>query len=374
MGIDLTKMKAKRDALENRDTGKTVFWRPEDGEQTIRILPPSDGDPFKEYWFHYNLGKNAGFLSPKKNFGEDDPLNDFIRQLFKDGSEESVKMAKNLSARQRFFSPVIVRGEEEKGPRLWGFGKMAYKELLNLVLNPEYGDITDVTEGTDLVINYGKPAGAQFPQTTITPRRRPSVLSESEDEIRTWLDGIPDADEVFERKTPEQVQSMLDEFLLGAGDAEETSTEATHYGNSTTQVDKAFEELLGTQRITAGRHGLQVPHFYLILLVICMEVLLHALVTASVFLLGVVAGALIENARMKYLDRLKYLEKTTQEILLPLANKISHIDARQNFRPPVRETWVDYEKLDPDETLELPKEYLEQLNLRGKNGEGKEVR
>ena len=246
MGIDLTKMKAKREALENRDTGKTVFWRPEDGEQTIRILPPSDGDPFKEFWFHYNLGKNAGFLSPKKNFGEDDPLNDFIRQLFKDGSEESVKMAKNLSARQRFFSPVIVRGEEEKGPRLWGFGKMAYKELLNLVLNPEYGDITDVTEGTDLVINYGKPAGAQFPQTTITPRRRPSVLSESEDEIRTWLDGIPDADEVFERKTPEQVQSMLDEFLLGAGDAEETSTEATHYGNSTTQVDKAFEELLGT--------------------------------------------------------------------------------------------------------------------------------
>jgi hypothetical protein len=33
---------------------------------------------FKEYWFHYNLGKNPGFLSPKKNFGEDDPLNDFV--------------------------------------------------------------------------------------------------------------------------------------------------------------------------------------------------------------------------------------------------------------------------------------------------------
>ena len=55
MGIDLTKMKAKRDALENRGGSKTVFWRPEEGEQTIRILPPSDGDPFKEYWFHYNL-------------------------------------------------------------------------------------------------------------------------------------------------------------------------------------------------------------------------------------------------------------------------------------------------------------------------------
>ena len=247
MGIDLSKMKAKREALENRGNGKSVFWRPEDGEQTIRVLPPSDGDPFKEYWFHYNLGKNPGFLSPKKNFGESDPLDDFIRQLYKDGSEESVKMAKNLSARQRFFSAVIVRGEEDKGPRLWGFGKMAYKELLNLVLNPDYGDITDVAEGTDLVINYGKPPGAQFPQTAITPRRRPSALSESEDEVRSWLDAIPDFDETFERKTPEQVQTMLDEFLLDASDAEETSTESTHYNsNSDNSVDRAFEELLGS--------------------------------------------------------------------------------------------------------------------------------
>ena len=239
-------MKAKRDALENRGDGKSAFWRPEDGEQTIRILPPSDGDPFKEYWFHYNLGKNPGFLSPKKNFGESDPLDDFVRQLYKDGSEESVKMANNLSARQRFFSPVIVRGEEDKGPRLWGFGKMAYKELLNLVLNPDYGDITDVAEGTDLVINYGKPPGAQFPQTAITPRRRPSALSESEDQVRNWLDAIPDLDEVFERKTPEQVQGMLDEFLLDSSDAEETSTETSRYDENTSQVDKAFEELLGS--------------------------------------------------------------------------------------------------------------------------------
>ena len=245
MGIDLERMKAKRDALESRD-GKSIFWRPNDGEQTIRILPPPDGDPFKEYWFHYNLGKNPGFLSPKKNFGENDPLDDFVRQLYKDGSDESVKMAKTLSARQRFFSPVVVRGEESEGVRLWGFGKMAYKELLNLVLNPDYGDITDVTEGTDLVINYGKPPGAQFPQTAITPRRRPSPLSESEETAGRWLDSIPNFDDVFDRKTPEQVQGMLDEFLLDAGDAEETSSESTRYEKNTSSVDKAFEDLLGS--------------------------------------------------------------------------------------------------------------------------------
>ena len=247
MGIDLAKMRAKLDALENRgEARQSVFWRPEDGEQTLRIVPTPDGDPFKEYWFHYNLGKNPGFLSPKKNFGEEDPLNDFVRQLYKDGSDEAIKMAKNLSARQRFFAPVIVRGEEDKGVRLWGFGKTAYKELLNLVLNPEYGDITDVNQGTDLVIQYGKPAGAQFPQTSITPRRKPSPLAPTQDEIAARLDQVPNYDEVFERKTPEQVQTMLDEFLLSESDAEDVSSESTKYNGATntTDVDKAFAELL----------------------------------------------------------------------------------------------------------------------------------
>ena len=245
MGIDLAKMKAKREALENRG-GQSAFWRPDDGETTIRIVPTPDGDPFKEYWFHYNLGKNPGFLSPKKNFGDDDPLNDFVRQLYKDGSDESIRMAKDLSARQRFFAPVIVRGEEEKGVRLWGFGKTAYRELLNLVLNPEYGDITDTSEGTDLTINYGKPPGAQFPQTVITPRRKSSPIMENEEQIATFLDQIPDFDSVFERKTPEQVQTMLDEFLLGEDDAEDVSAESTKYKSSSspTAVDQAFAELL----------------------------------------------------------------------------------------------------------------------------------
>ncbi len=245
MGINLAKMKEKLDALENRGQKKSVFWRPEDGEQTIRIVPTADGDPFKEFWFHYNLGKNAGFLSPKKNFGEEDPLNDFIRQLYKDGSEDSIKMAKNLSARQRFFAPVVVRGEEDQGVRLWGFGKTAYRELLGLVLNPEYGDITDVAEGTDLTIQYGKPPGAQFPQTSITPRRKPSPLAGSEAEISAFLDQIPDFTEVFERKTPQQVQNMLDEFLLGESDAEEMSAETTKYNGAQSSIDQAFNELMG---------------------------------------------------------------------------------------------------------------------------------
>tara|TARA_R100001594_G_scaffold20382_1_gene39338 strand:+ start:8999 stop:9748 length:750 start_codon:yes stop_codon:yes gene_type:complete len=249
MSIDMKKMKEKLNALQNRGQGsKNNFWRPQDGETTIRIVPTEDGDPFKEFWFHYNLGNNPGFLSPKKNFGEDDPLDSFVRSLFNEGSEDSVKMAKNLMARQRFFTPVVVRGEEDQGVRVWGFGKMAYQELLSLVLNPDYGDITDTEEGTDLVITYGKPAGAQFPQTSITPRRRSSGLAKTKKETKELLDQVPDFVELFERKTPGQVQNMLDEFLLGDDAAEESSTETKKYetvSDQATTVDDAFAEFLG---------------------------------------------------------------------------------------------------------------------------------
>ena len=252
MALDLSKMKAKRDALENRG-GKKEFWRPEDGETTIRLLPTPDGDPFKEYWFHYNLGKNPGFLSPKKNFGEECPLDSFVRQLYKEGSDESIKMAKDLSARQRFFSPVLVRGEEDQGVRLWGFSKTTYESLLNIVLDPEYGDITDPHTGTDLRLEYGKKAGQMYPTTDIRPFRKASKLAKTDEEIDTLLSSMPVFEEVFPETTTEAAQLLLDQTLNSS--SEDTGEGTVKYSNQTastnnntssdgTDIDQAFDDLL----------------------------------------------------------------------------------------------------------------------------------
>ena len=41
----------------------------------------------------------------------------------------------------RIFAQVIVRGEEDKGVRLWEFGKNIYQSLLSLADDPDYGDL-----------------------------------------------------------------------------------------------------------------------------------------------------------------------------------------------------------------------------------------
>jgi len=248
MGINLEKMRAKLAAVQNNgDSSKSAFWRPNDGNQTIRVVPTEDGDPFKEVYFHYNVTK-GGILCPKRNFGDSCPICDFASNLWREGAdkndESSKKMAKSLFVRQRFFSPVLVRGEETDGVRWWGYGKTAYESLLNLVLNPDYGDITDTDEGTDIVLQYGKPAGAQFPQTKLQPRRRPSPLSEDTDTTTMYLNSIQDIMELFERKSPDEVEKLLEEFISGGVDAEGNSTETVQYANKTDSVDNAFNELM----------------------------------------------------------------------------------------------------------------------------------
>ena len=247
MSIDMNKMRARMDALKSRGEkgSNNSFWKPEEGEQVIRLISPSTGDPFRDFWFHYDVGEASGFLSPKRNFGEDCPLDSYVRALWKDGSEESKRMARKLSAKQRFFAPVVVRGREEEGVKIWGFGKRAYETLLGLVLNPEYGDITDAQSGTDLVLTYTKPAGASFPETKITPRRKSSPLHKDSAKATELMESVPDFDEVFvsSRKTSAEVQEILNNFLNSEDSTSKVET-PTSKGNEST-VDRAFSELLG---------------------------------------------------------------------------------------------------------------------------------
>jgi len=253
MAIDMNKMKQKLNALQgngNVDEKNNIFWKPQEGEQSIRVISPQDGDPFKQMWFHYGVGKNAGFLCPKKMHGKDCPVCSFAWSTYNDAKasndQETLKFCKSLFAKERFFSPVLVRGEESQGIRLWGYGKQAYSEMIGLVTNPDYGDITDIDAGTDLVINYGKPSGASFPVTKITPRRRPSALAAKSEEVKRILDTMPSFTEHFNNKTTEEIEKMLTDFLTAEASSTTTNTsETTKYNNSeTSDVDAAFKELL----------------------------------------------------------------------------------------------------------------------------------
>jgi hypothetical protein len=251
MSLDIAKMKAKLEASKNPKQGSqdNTKWRPSEGDQTLRILPTVDGDPFKEYHFHYNVGKNPGILCPKKNYGEHCPVCEFASALWKEGVEQNddnaKREAKKLFVRKRYFSPILVRGEEEKGVRVWSYGKMAYETLLGLVLDPDYGDITDAETGTDIVLTYTVPGTpGSFPKSQIKPRRRPSVLcDEGVADCQELIDSIPDISGIFNRLGSDEVQTLLDESFSSEKSAEGRSSESEKY-KTNDSVQSAFEKLM----------------------------------------------------------------------------------------------------------------------------------
>ena len=218
MALDMAKMKAKLQELESggRQKSDNVFWKPQEGDQDIRLVPTEDGDPFKVFHFHYNLGEAArgGVLCPKRQFGDNCPVCDFASKLWQEGTDDSKRMAKSLFVRQRFFSPVIVRGEEEQGVKIWGYGKTIYETLLGLVLNPDYGDITDVDEGVDFTLTYTLPkTKGAFPQTNLVPKRKSSALAATKSGIKEFNNNVPDINTLFSRKSPAEVKAILESFL-----------------------------------------------------------------------------------------------------------------------------------------------------------------
>ena len=151
--------------------------------------------------------------------------------------------AMKLFAKQRFFSPVIVRGQEDQGPRIYGYSKTIYEQLLNILFDPDYGDITDIMEGNDIRLTYGRTAGRLFPETKIRVRPMKTALLEDTNAIQGLTDGIPDFSTLFDRKSTAEVQELLNQYIIGQDTEDSPNVEKYSQGGDNS-IEKSFNELL----------------------------------------------------------------------------------------------------------------------------------
>ena len=126
----------------------------------------------------------------------------------------------------RTYAPVIVRGEENQGVKFWGFGKTVYQELLSIIADPDYGDITDVAEGRDVKVICTKAPGRMWATTEVRPRGRSSKLSNNDSQITEWTKNIPSLNDMYELKTYAELEKIVNDWLNGDdfGDDSSNST------------------------------------------------------------------------------------------------------------------------------------------------------
>jgi len=237
MAIDFNAIRSKLNQLSGVNSKRRSMWRPQEGEEsTVRIIgfTDNDGNPFKERWFYYNIGDNPGLLTPNQ-FGKIDPIQELINKLKEEGTPEAYEMAKKLYPKMRVYASVIVRGEEDEGVKLWAFGKMVYQNLLNIIMDPDYGDITDVYEGHDVRVTCTKLPGRQFATTEVRARPKPTELG-TKTQIKEWAANVPNLDDMYSLKSYDELENIINAWLTGGEDNTETSRNISDNASKTETV------------------------------------------------------------------------------------------------------------------------------------------
>jgi hypothetical protein len=216
MAVNLDNIKRKLNSLQNKDQKKDLLWKPAQGKQVVRIVPykHQPDNPFVELKFHYNLNGKT-YLSPS-SFGRPDPIVEFSDKLKRSGDKEEWKLGRKLEPKMRTFVPVIVRGEESEGVKFWGFGKQVYQAILSYMADPDYGDITDLAQGRDIVVEFktAEETGATYPKTDIRPKPNAGpAVDPSNKELIAKIGNQVDILELFPEATYEELKSAMDAWL-----------------------------------------------------------------------------------------------------------------------------------------------------------------
>ena len=249
--MDLNAIKKRLNQLQTTNNRTSSLWKPQPGKTQIRIVPYAHNkdNPFIELFFHYNLN-NRSYLSPI-SFGRPDPIEEFANKLKGSGSKEDYQLAKKLEAKMRTFAPVVVRGEERQGVRFWGFGKTVYQELLSIIADPDYGDITDPVNGRDVVVEFitAEESGASFPKTNIRVKPNQTAISDDPD-VLELVKTQQEISEIYQELSYDDLTGVLNDWL---NPSEDDSTEETQVSTADLAASKtvsntteAFDELFNS--------------------------------------------------------------------------------------------------------------------------------
>ena len=253
MAIDLDAIKSKLKTLQESATKKSdVFWKPPVGKTQIRIVPYQHNKdwPFQELYFHYEVGKKT-MVSPS-SYGRPDPILEFAEKLKKSGDKDDWKLGRKIEPKFRCYVPILVRGEESEGVKFYAFGKKIYQELLSVINDPDYGDISDMTTGRDITIEHHAPEkDGGFPSYTVRVKPNTSTATDDNDVVEVILNKQVELPNMFTELSYDEMTDALKEWLEPGTGGSETQVETAPIANATTanttgDVGEAFDKLFNT--------------------------------------------------------------------------------------------------------------------------------
>jgi hypothetical protein len=249
--MNLNAIKNRLDAINQKQTGakkekidySKIYWKPKAGKHQIRFVPSklNKDNPFQEIFVHYGFAKFPIFALT--NWSEKDPIVEFAKSLRQTSDKENWSLARKLDPKMRVFAPIIVRGEEHLGVRLWEFGKEIYTDLLGIAADEDYGDFTDINQGFDFNVEAVEAdvAGRKGIKCTLRIKRKDSVLNEDAEQIKQWLENQPNVLDIQKKYGFEELKTILMNWLNP--ETEETDVEAEEETEETESTTSTTSEV-----------------------------------------------------------------------------------------------------------------------------------
>ena len=231
--MDISAIKQRLNSLQNTSKKTDALWKPKPGKYVLRIVPYkfNKQNPFIELLFHYNIN-NKTYLSPA-SFGRPDPILEFAEKLKRLGDTENWKAGKKMEPKLRTFAPVVIRGQESEGVKFWGFGKTVYQEILAIIADPDYGDITDENEGRDVVIEIVEEAGKTYPETRIRVKPNVTKLTENPELENKLLNEQTEITDIYSELSYAELKGVLENWLNPTAQHEDDDSPAPSVASET---------------------------------------------------------------------------------------------------------------------------------------------
>lgn len=217
--LSLDKVTKKSADLKKSGNYNTDYDKLEKGKNVRRVLPPKgENDVFwSEGFLHFGLGSDGKkTVTCLETYGEGKkcPICQYVEELKKSKNKEDKQLADRIRRTKRTYIAVLNRDAEEEKPLVLPVGQTIMKQIVDLICDPDYGDITDFEDGRDITITKSG-SGLNTEYSVIA---KPKTTIASEDYTAEELDAeLPDLDALFVRKSPEELQAILD------GDDEDSS-------------------------------------------------------------------------------------------------------------------------------------------------------
>jgi hypothetical protein len=259
-------VRGEMEEAKERSKRRSSTWKPEVNKPyQLRVLPyihskSGSQNPFIEAHFHWNIDENLAYLvcpktSDAANGGLSDecPICDLVKKLYSTKQPEDAALAKRIRHSLRWYAPIIVRGEEEKGVQFYGFSGKTYETFLSLIADSDYENIFDPLAGRDITLEYKKDEGSKkendFGVITIHPRGKESAIipvpaNASEDEkteifttILDIINSVPNFfEDVFRPKSTEELREIIANLVDSMDDED-------GYSSSSGSEEKEMEEV-----------------------------------------------------------------------------------------------------------------------------------